>query len=408
MGKALKVFTLVLLLVLLSIAQTTQAQVAEVVKVQSVSQSSGAAIYAPNAKLKITPAFKHTRLQPGESESFEIKVKNIGDKDVTVKPELVQMPYAPNTVDEDWLKIEPEKTVLKAKEECRIKIEVSVPRDAEKGFYSAMIALTNDTVASPYPTPYPMYVNKLMLSVNVWIPPQVVIKQRYIHDVVEAGKNYEYKIIIENMGDRGVTLNPVLKNERIYYDFYSPVQLTEDMVQIESPKQIPPKSKAEVKIRVNVPADAKGVLRGGVQLNIDDPGLDEWMQRIDINLNVWQKPTEPYVKEVVVENVSKLRFEVSATSQAFRMYRSVNADFDVKIKSPSGYINIKPSKKVEVVGVTLSASYLPPWEGESEGIYRVTKTEKTEVYIIENPENGVWRIEVMPKCNEFSLKVEVE
>ncbi len=185
-------------------------------------------------------------------------------------------------------------------------------------------------------------------------------------------------------------------------------QLSEDSVKIESPNQIPPKSKADVKIRVNVPVDARGILRGGVRLNIDDPGLDEWMQRVDINLNVWQKLTEPYVKKVVVENASKLRFELSASSHIYRMYRSVDVGFDVKIKSPDGYIDVKPSKKVEVVGVTLSSGYLPPWEGESEGIYRVIKTEKTEVYTIENPENGVWSIEVTPKCDEFSLKVEVE
>ncbi len=78
MGKAMKVLALILLLTLLSIAQAAQAQVPEVVKVQSISQTSGATIYAPNAKLKITPAYKHIRLQPGESESFEVKVKNTG------------------------------------------------------------------------------------------------------------------------------------------------------------------------------------------------------------------------------------------------------------------------------------------------------------------------------------------
>ncbi len=116
------------------------------------------------------------------------------------------MPYA-NTIDEGWFKIEPEKTVLKAKEECKIKVEINVPGDAEKGYYSAMIALTNDTVSSPYPA-YPMYVNKLMLSVYVWIPPQVVIKQRCIHDIVEAGKSYDYRVVIENIGDKSVSLNP--------------------------------------------------------------------------------------------------------------------------------------------------------------------------------------------------------
>jgi len=34
---------------------------------------------------------------------------------------------------------------------------------------------------------------------------------------------------------------------------------------------------------------------------------------------------------------------------------------------------------------------------------------KTKIYTIENPENGIWKIEVMPKnCFGFSIEVEIE
>ncbi|WP_156786053.1 COG1470 family protein [Archaeoglobus veneficus] len=196
MGKILKVLVLILLL---GAVFTVQAQMPVPQPIVVSKTEVSGAVYTPSAKLKITPAFKHLRLQPGESTSFEVKVKNIGSEDVTIEPKLVQMPYPANAIEEEWIKIEPERMVLKAKEEGKIKVEVTVPGDAEKGFYNAMIALTNDTVSMPYPTPY-SYVNALSLSINVWIPPQVVIKQRYIMDTVEAGKSYEYKVVIENRG----------------------------------------------------------------------------------------------------------------------------------------------------------------------------------------------------------------
>ncbi len=363
-------------------------------------------IYENVTKIVIEPRYKHLRLMPGDEKSFTVKLRNPNDKDIVVEPKIVTFPFLDNVVDESWVSFDKGRFVLKAGESAVVKITVRVPKDAEKGYYNCMIAFTNDTIPMPY-SAKPFYVNQMSLSVNVWIPPVVKIYPKFIDDRVEAGKSYEYKIYVENTGDKPVKINPELfKSDDIYYDPFSPVTwMSEDQISIEAPKEVPPKSKVVVKVKVKVPSTAKGILRGSVVINAEDPGLDEWMQRVELSLRVYEKPSEPFTKTFFVNNASKVTIKVSANSYGRSAERS--CDFDVKIISPSGELSVKPSKLVEEVGVTLSGSKLPPWE-EAEGIYTVTSYRKTEVYTIENPESGSWRVEILPSCESFNLVVEVE
>lgn len=364
-------------------------------------------MYENVTKIVIEPRYKHFRLMPGDEKEFEVKLKNPNDKDVGIKPKIVVFPFMDNYIDEDWISFDKDSFVLKAGEKEVVKIKIKVPEDAEKGYYSCMIAFTNDTLPMSYPSVKPMYVNQMSLSVNIWIPPVVKIYPKFIDDRVEAGKSYEYKIYVENTGDEPVKIAPNLwVGEEYYYDPFSSVTwLKEDFITIEAPKEVPPKSKVTVKVNVNVPVTAKGILRRSVVINADDPALDEWMQRVELSLRVYEKPNEPFVKSFFVSNASKVTVKVSASSYGKSAEKS--CDFDVKIISPNGVVDVKPSKLVEEVGVTLSGSKLPPWE-ETEGIYTVTSYKKTEVYTIENPASGTWKVEILPSCESFNLVVEVE
>ena len=389
-------------------------QAAESVKVVSVppapvpvpvSKSGIENVYENVTKIVVEPRYKHLRLMPGDEKSFVVELKNPNEKDVVVKPRIVVFPFMENYVDKDWVSFDKSELVLKAGESAEVKVTVKVPENAEKGYYNCMIAFTNDTIPMPY-SAKPFYVNQMSLSVNVWIPPLVKIYPRFVDDRVEAGKSYEYRIYVENTGDEPVKISPELVSEIEYYDPFSPVSwLKEEQVVIEAPSEVQPKSKAVVKVKVSVPSTAKGVLRGTIKVNADDPALDEWMQRVDLSLRVYEKPSEPFVKSFYVENATKLTVKVSANS--YGRSAEKRCEFDVKIISPSGELSLKPSKFVEEVGVTLSGAKLPPWE-EAEGIYAVTSYKKTEVYTIENPENGKWRVEVLPSCESFNLVVEVE
>jgi len=376
-----------------------------------VAPSTSVVDFKNVTKLVISPNFKHLRLKPGEYRSFTVKIKNPTDKDVLINPKVVIEPYAENVIDKSWISFDKSGFTLKAKQETKITVTVKVPRDAEKGYYFCTIAFTNDTI--PALTPYKphRYVNTMHLSVEVWVPPSVKIYPRYISDVVEAGKTYEYTIKIKNTADRSFKLSPEFVEPEYIGAFEN--YLSKDDVKIEAPSTIPPNSEVKVKVKVKVPSTAKGYLRGSIQLNIDDPGLDEWMQRVTINLNVFTKPTEPFVKTVEIENTSKLTVKVSSDFMGIPIpimlggSKITKGDFDVKLVSPSGMVSVKP-KTIEKLIVTTGGKFAPPWE-ETEGIYKVVSVSKTKIYTIDNPENGIWRIEVMPKnCFGFSIEVEIE
>ncbi|ADC64520.1 conserved hypothetical protein [Ferroglobus placidus DSM 10642] len=409
-----KTLASMLVLLLLGVAAGSSAKVVEEVKVVSVPPPAPIPVekvdiekmYENVTRIVIEPRYKHLRLTPGDEKTFTVKLKNPNNRDVAVEPRIVTFPFFENVVDESWVSFDKGKFVLKAEEKAEIKVTVKVPEDAEKGYYNCIIAFTNDTFPMPY-SAKPFYVNQMSLSVNVWIPPKVKIYPRFIDDRVEAGGSYEYRIYVENTGDEPVKMDPELfKGEEVYYDPFSPVSwMDESHVTIEAPSVIQPQSKAVVKVKVSVPSTAKGVLRGTIKLNVEDPGLDEWLQRVELNLRVYEKPSEPFVKVFRVDNATKVTVKISASSYGRSAEKS--CDFDVKMFSPSGVLSVKPSKLVEEVGVTLSESKLPPWE-EAEGIYTVTSYRKTEIYTIENPESGNWKVEILPSCESFTLSVEVE
>ncbi len=345
-------------------------------------------------KLIIKPKFKHLKLKPGQSESFDVEIKNPTDKDVRIEPRIFEGRIG--SIDINWISFDKESFILKSKDSATIIVTVSVPNDAEKGFYSCRILFTNDSI------------NSIYLSIEVFIPPSVKISPRWIDDFVEAGKTYEYKVKVKNKGSETFNLNPKVVQPSVSFEEN---WLSEKEITISSPPTIPPNSEVEVKIVVNVPSDASGHLRGTIDLGIDDPGLYEWGRRVELSLNVYRAPKEPFVKILNIDNASKLTIRVS--SEIFKvpipipiLRTSTVNDFDVRIVSPSGDVKIKP-KIVESLIVTTGFGR-PPWE-ETEGIYKVISTTKKKIYEIENPENGVWRIEVMPKgCLGFSLEVEIE
>ncbi|RUM33262.1 MAG: hypothetical protein DSY33_04900 [Archaeoglobus sp.] len=363
-------------------------------------------------RLVISPTFKYLRLKRGDSATFSVEISNPTNKDVLISPKIVPS-YQENILNSDWITFNKQNFTLKAKGETVLNITVKVPKDAKKGYYYCDIAFTNDTFPVYSPYSIPRYINTMHLSVEVWIPPSVRISPRYINDVVVAGKTYEYVVKIENTANREFTLNPQFEEPEYYWGFAT--YLNKSNVKIEAPSVIPPKSEVKVKIKVNVPSTAEGYLRGSIDLNINDPGLSDWMNKISLNLNVFTKPAKPFVKTIEIENASKLTVKVSTsiipsiplTIPSPSIYHSTNGSMDVKIVSPSGIVKVKP-KLIETLIVTTGKTTSPPWE-KTEGIYKVVSSSKTKIYTINNPENGVWTIEVMPKkIFGFSMEVDIE
>jgi len=420
--KWIAIFIVLALLLIPASCLTTQAEsIAEVIvktpipiQPNEIANSKVIDFYKNITRLTIEPRFKHVRIKAGEEVTFDVKLKNPTDKDVVIEPRIIIPPFTERIVREDWISFSKDRFILKAKDEETLKVTIKVPKGTEKGSYSYTIAFTNDTIPSPFPTEMPKYVNSMNLHVYVWIPPSVKVYPMSIFKYVEAGERCEFYITVVNKGDKTFKLNPKVKQEE-YYSPYEETTLDESMVKITAPSTIPPHSKVKVKVEINVPSTARGMLHGFIDLGIDDPGLEEWSQRISVNLQVYEKPTEPFVKVVKIENTGRLTVKVSTgmiPSEIMPIMLGVKtpfepkADLDVRLIAPGGEVKVKP-KVVEDMFVTVGKN-APPWE-EVEGIYKVVSARKTYTYVIDNPENGIWKVEVMPKgCFGFSIEVEVE
>ena len=266
---------------------------------------------------------------------------------------------------------------------------------------------------TPYPAPFPVYVNSLSLSIRVWEPPKIVVQPQHIHDRVEAGERQEYEIQFENKGDKAIAINPEIgSGDRWHGPFENTIP--EGWLTIDAPAKVEANSKATVRVTVNVPADAKGRYEGGINMNIEDPSIERWDQEVHLSLEVWKQPTTPFREDFTVKQGEKFSVVVTARQHAYDRYgggveEKEEPSFDVALTAQEGSKRTtEPSKTVETGHISLGMDYLPPWEASSEGMYHVTSTGYSETYEITNATGGVWTLEILPKNAEsFEYTIEI-
>ena len=365
--------------------------------------------------LQISPKHEWFELKPGGEKGFTVKVKNKNEEAVFTSPRIETQPFGEYFVEEDWITVEPGSAELKAGGEQEYTVTVKIPEDAEIGHYSAQIVFTNDTIPTPYPAPFPVYVNSLSLSIRVWEPPKIVVQPQYIHDRVEAGESQEYEIQIENKGDKAIAISPEIGGKERWVGPFENT-IPEDWLTIDAPAKVEANSKATVKVAVNVPEDAKGRYGGSINLNIDDPSIERWNQEVHLSLEVWKQPTTPFREVFNVEQGENISVTITSRHYAYDKYGSKEEkeepSFDVALMLATlegGKLTPEPSKTVKTAHISLGMGYLPPWEASSEGMYHVTSTEYSETYEITNAPGGVWTLEILPRNAEsFEYRIEIE
>ncbi|MCK4398792.1 MAG: hypothetical protein KAV25_07350 [Methanophagales archaeon] len=365
--------------------------------------------------LHISPKHEWFELKPGGEKEFTVKVKNKDEEAVSTSPRIEVQPYGEYFLEEEWITVEPGSAEIKAGGEQKYTVTVKIPEDAEIGHYSAQVVFTNDTMSTPYPSPFPMYVNSLMFSVHVWEPPKILVQPQHIHDRVKAGQSYEYEIQFENKGDKAIAISPeVGGGDRWHGPFENTIP--EGWLTIDAPAKVEANSKVTVKVTVNVPIDAKGRYEGGINLNIDDPSIERWNQEVHIGLEVWKQPTTPYREDFMVKQGEKITVEITARQHAYDRYgggaeEKEEPSFDVALMLATlegGKLTPEPSKTVKTGEVSLGMDYLPPWEASSEGMYHVVSTGYSETYEITNATGGAWTLEILPRNAEsFEYTIEI-
>ena len=365
--------------------------------------------------LQISPKHEWFELKPGGEKEFTVKVKNKNEEAVFTSPRIETQPFGEYFVEEDWITVEPGSAELKAGGEQEYTVTVKIPEDAEIGHYSAQIVFTNDTFPTPYPAPFPVYVNSLSLSIQVWEPPKIVVQPQHIHDRVEAGESQEYEIQIENKGDKAIAISPEIGGDARRYGPFENNLIPEDWLTIDAPAKVEANSKATVKVAVNVPEDAKGRYEGGINLNIDDPSIERWNHEVHLSLEVWKQPTTPFREDFTVKQGEKVSVVVTARQYAYDKYGGAEEkeepSFNVALMLATlegGKLTPEPSKTVKTAHISLGMDYLPPWEASGEGMYHVTSTEYSETYEITNAPGGVWTLEILPKnAKSFEYTIEM-
>jgi len=363
--------------------------------------------------LQISPKHEWFELKPGGEKEFTVKVKNKDEETVSTSPRIEVQPFGEYFLEEDWITVDPGSAEIKAGGEQEYTVTVKIPEDAEIGHYSAQIVFTNDTMPTPYPAPFPVYVNSLMFSVHVWEPPKIVVQPQHIHDRVEAGQRQEYEIQFENKGDKAIAINPeVGGGDRWHGPFENTIP--DEWLTVDAPAKVEANSKATVRVTVNVPVDAKGRYEGGINLNIDDHSIERWNQEVHIGLEVWKQPTTPFREDFTVKQGEKITVEITARQHAYDRYgggveEKEEPSFDVALTTPEGgKLTPEPSKTVKKGEVSLGMDYLPPWEASSEGMYHVMNTEYSETYEITNATGGAWTLEILPRNAErFEYTIEI-
>jgi hypothetical protein len=363
--------------------------------------------------LQISPKHEWFELKPGGEKEFTVKVKNKDEEAVSPSPRIEVQPFGEYFLEEEWITVEPGSAEIKAGEEQEYTVTVKIPEDAEIAYYSAQIVFTNDTMPTPYPALFPVYVNSLSLSIQVWEPPKIVIQPQYIQDRVEAGERQEYEIQFENKGDKAIAISPEIGGgDRWHGPFENTIP--EGWLTIDAPAKVEANSKATVRVTVNVPEDAKGRYEGGINLNIDDPSIEQWDQEVHIGLEVWKQPTTPLREDFTVKQGEKFSVVVTARQHAYDRYgggveEKEEPSFDVALTTQEGSKRTTdPSRTVKTGHISLGMDYLPPWEASSEGMYHVTSTGYSETYEITNATGGEWTLEILPRNAEsFEYTIEM-
>lgn len=354
-------------------------------------------------KLDIIPQYGNIRLQPGESKETIVTVKNNENKPVFVQPNITTIPYSTYIIDTNWITITPNNIEIPAGESVKFSINVSIPKDAAVGSSGVQIAFTDEIIGvpypptAPYPQPPPMYAHAFQLSIDVWKPPNLQMDTSYISDQPESGKAYDYEIKVKNVGNNAIGISPKLINDMSYGPFgmTSPI-LSEESIIITAPASISAGAIETIKMHVDIPADVKGYYNGYIDLRSDDPSVKEGEARIGINFNIWQQPTEPFIKVFTLDKLAPITVEISSyyNNYPYLITKREEPSFVTNIIGPEGAAELNTTKTV-IKGNVNMGSDKPPWEIDNISSYQEIGSQHIVTYKTDGSP-GEWKVDILP------------
>ena len=385
------------------------------------------------SKLRIIPRNYRIVVTPGDSEEITVTVKNIDNRTISIDPTVIVSPHSEYVFDEDWIIMLPAIGELGPDSEEEFAFMVEIPGDAECGHYNVQVAFTDDVEQTPYPTPRPNYINTFNLRVMVWKPPVMRVLPSHIYDRVEPGRVYDYQIHIENVGEEDVGIDPEIRDNEWYCGLDKTAPAFKDAaITIDAPPVVPAGGNAAVNLHLSVPAGAKGMYQGELDLNIDDREIaPEWYDEPSVHLGfeVWTQPTEPFLKAFTTETDARIAIELVTNwwgrYGTCRSGSSHDEDpfFDVALAGPNGDAVLNLTGMVIRGSVNIGPANLdgsgripmpppPPcllWETGGTSVYNECRGEYREHYIAATDSSiGDWELEILPHyVEEFEYTIEI-
>lgn len=423
----------------------------ETAKEEAVQTKVGASIVSSSAvyagdyfpefeKITVDPTYKYLQLQPGNSENFTVTVENKDNKTIELKPKPLIIPYTEKFINESWISISPSEKSLKPGEKEEFEVKVNIPEDADIGNYAVLIAFTENVPEGDVAGYYPNLPGTMQLNIQVWVPPTVQILTPYVSDLVEAGKNYTYEIELKNTGNKDIALSPELTEGGgiIYAESVSSSAglvssstalgqaFGNEAITVEAPEKIKAGQTAVVKLTLAVPADAKGSYSGSLDLNIDDPGINDG-GIVPLSFRILPVLKEPYETTFEARTDGPITIEIKAYQYGYGLYttggdRDLTPSFNVSLKDPSGkevtpnLVNSKYSGSINIID-TYPQPYPILYESAriagstgtyTQGNYQGGTTTFVETYTVPGTA-GKWTLSILPKNTEnFEYTVTIE
>jgi len=325
---------------------------------------------------------------------------------------LLTAPYGEFVMENEWITVTPEAADIQPDGIQKFTVKASIPKDASICYYNAQVAFTDEVIPTPFPQPFPDYFNSFRLSIDVWTPPIVQIQKPYITGQLEAGEERDFKIKVKNTGDKAVPMAPKMSQQDMMYSPYGTMQgaFTDDAITITAPKEIAPGQTVEVNIHISVPEDASGNYNGALDLGIEDPSIrDEWADLVRMDFGVWKQPKEPFVKAFTTQDAGPITIEISSNMLngifgyiGYPGGQEANVDKTPSFKvdltdADNKALSLKKTKTVIKGGVSLGGmGVVPPWEVDSEGIYKEMGTLYTETYTVDVPAGNL-KLGILPQ-----------
>ena len=430
-----------------------------------VAGTSAGSYFPEFDKIKVDPAYKYLQLKPGDSENFTVTVENNDNKTIELKPRTLITPYTENFINESWISINPSEKALKPGEKEEFEVKVSIPKDANVGSYAVLIAFTEKVPEGDVAGYYQSFPGTMQLNVQVWIPPTVQILTPYVNDLVEAGKSYTYEVKLKNTGNQDIAISPELTEGEgiIYYGSAAsstvspptvpssimssptvsdstvssptmsdstvsssimspsagPAQaFGKEAITVEAPEKIKAGQTDVVKLKLAVPANAKGSYSGSLDLHINDPGISNG-GTVPLSFRILPVLKEPYETSFEARTDDPITIGITAYQYGYGMYtsggnRDLTPSFKVNLKDPSGnkvtptLINTKSSGSINIVDNTypqprplldVSSKIAGNMETYNQGSYQGGTTTFVETYTVPGA-TGKWTLSILPKNTE--------